>query len=101
MYWRVFLKVLLYLKKAESHTSAGRSLELISSNVLKESEYDFRKYCLKKYSLLYFEKNHVYYRLSFKFKWKKYFIFFSRTRIQPYIICPPDKGKEIITMIIC
>lgn len=28
---------------------------------------------------------------------KKFILFFPPTRIQPYIVCPPDKGKEIIT----
>lgn len=28
---------------------------------------------------------------------KKFILFFFPTRIQPYIVCPPDKGKEIIT----
>lgn len=28
---------------------------------------------------------------------KKIYTFFPPTRIQPHIVCPPDKGKEIIS----
>lgn len=31
---------------------------------------------------------------------KKYFILFPPTRIRLYVICPPDKGKEIIIKLV-